>query len=38
MGAMNVLWIFAHPEMRSLNGSLYREGVAALTEAGSRTN
>ena len=31
---MNVLWIFAHPEMRSLNGSLHREGVAALTEAG----
>jgi NAD(P)H dehydrogenase (quinone) len=31
---MNVLWIFAHPEIRSLNGSLQREGVAALTEAG----
>lgn len=31
---MNVLWIFAHPEMRSPTGSLHREGVAALTEAG----
>nr|WP_042192312.1 NAD(P)H-dependent oxidoreductase [Kibdelosporangium sp. MJ126-NF4]CEL19104.1 NAD(P)H oxidoreductase YRKL @ Putative NADPH-quinone reductase (modulator of drug activity B) @ Flavodoxin 2 [Kibdelosporangium sp. MJ126-NF4]CTQ95094.1 NAD(P)H oxidoreductase YRKL (EC 1.6.99.-) @ Putative NADPH-quinone reductase (modulator of drug activity B) @ Flavodoxin 2 [Kibdelosporangium sp. MJ126-NF4] len=31
---MNVLWVLAHPEARSLNGSLHREGVAALTEAG----
>lgn len=31
---MNVLWIFAHPEARSLNGSLYREGLDALTGAG----
>lgn len=34
MNPMNVLWIFAHPDARSLNGSLYREGTAALTEAG----
>ena len=31
---MNVLWILAHPDTRSLTGSLYREGVAALTDAG----
>jgi NAD(P)H dehydrogenase (quinone) len=31
---MNVLWVFAHPEQRSLNGSLRTEGVTALTEAG----
>jgi NAD(P)H dehydrogenase (quinone) len=31
---MNVLWVFAHPEARSLNGSLHRAGLAALTEAG----
>ncbi|MFF3765651.1 NAD(P)H-dependent oxidoreductase [Streptomyces sp. NPDC001922] len=31
---MNVLWVFAHPEQRSLSGSLRDEGVRALTEAG----
>ena len=31
---MNVLWVFAHPEERSLNAALLRDGVAALTEAG----
>ncbi|GHJ37488.1 NAD(P)H-dependent oxidoreductase [Streptomyces sp. TS71-3] len=31
---MNVLWILAHPDARSLNGSLHRAGVDALTEAG----
>lgn len=34
MGFMNVLWILAHPDARSLNGSLYREGIDALTAAG----
>jgi NAD(P)H dehydrogenase (quinone) len=31
---MNVLWIFAHPEGRSLNASLKEEGVKALAELG----
>ncbi|RJQ75683.1 flavodoxin family protein [Pseudonocardiaceae bacterium YIM PH 21723] len=31
---MNVLWVLAHPEGRSLNSALHRDGVAALTEAG----
>ena len=31
---MNVLWVFAHPEERSLNAALLRDGVAALTGAG----
>ncbi|WP_031467356.1 NAD(P)H-dependent oxidoreductase [Sciscionella sediminilitoris] len=31
---MRVLWIFAHPEARSLNGALRDAGVEALTEAG----
>lgn len=33
---MNVLWVFAHPEERSLNAALHRDGIAALTEAGHR--
>ncbi len=33
---MNVLWVLAHPETRSLNGSLHRAGLTALTEAGHR--
>ncbi|KZB82271.1 NAD(P)H-dependent oxidoreductase [Amycolatopsis regifaucium] len=32
---MNVLWIFAHPEPRSLGGSLRDEGVRALREQGA---
>jgi NAD(P)H dehydrogenase (quinone) len=31
---VNVLWVFAHPEPCSLNGSLRDEGLRALTEAG----
>jgi NAD(P)H dehydrogenase (quinone) len=31
---MNVLWVLAHPEARSLNGSLHRDGLAALAGAG----
>lgn len=31
---MNVLWVLAHPEERSLNAALHRDGVAALVEAG----
>jgi NAD(P)H dehydrogenase (quinone) len=31
---MNVFWILAHPEARSLTGALHREGIAALTEVG----
>jgi len=31
---MKVLWVFAHPEQRSLNGSLRDEGIRALREAG----
>ncbi|MFW5415763.1 NAD(P)H-dependent oxidoreductase [Nocardiopsis sp. CNT-189] len=31
---MRVLWVFAHPEPRSLNGSLRDAGVAALREHG----
>lgn len=31
---MNVLWVFAHPEQRSLSGSLCGEGVRALVDAG----
>ncbi|OXM49908.1 NAD(P)H-dependent oxidoreductase [Amycolatopsis alba] len=31
---MNVLWIFAHPEPRSLGGSLRDEGVHTLRERG----
>ncbi|HEY4456362.1 MAG TPA: NAD(P)H-dependent oxidoreductase [Pseudonocardiaceae bacterium] len=33
---MNVLWVLAHPEERSLNAALHRNGLAALTEAGHR--
>jgi NAD(P)H dehydrogenase (quinone) len=31
---VNVLWVYAHPEPRSLNGSLRDEGTRALAEAG----
>ena len=31
---MKVLWIFAHPERRSLNGALKDEGLRALRELG----
>jgi NAD(P)H dehydrogenase (quinone) len=31
---VKVLWVFTHPEQRSLNGSLRDEGLRALTEAG----
>lgn len=31
---MNVLWIFAHPEQRSLSGALRDEGMRALWESG----
>src|SRR5690625_7896091 len=31
-----VLWLSAHPEPRSLNGSLRRDGLAALRAAGHR--
>ncbi|ASO20540.1 NAD(P)H dehydrogenase (quinone) [Actinoalloteichus hoggarensis] len=31
---MKVLWIFAHPEPRSLNGALRDEGIRTLTELG----
>lgn len=31
---MKVLWIFAHPERRSLNGSLLTDGLRELTELG----
>ncbi|MBO1332270.1 NAD(P)H-dependent oxidoreductase [Streptomyces sp. VRA16 Mangrove soil] len=31
---MNVLWIFAHPEQRSLNGSLMTDALHALDESG----
>ncbi|PRH77871.1 NADPH:quinone reductase [Streptomyces solincola] len=31
---MRVLWLTAHPEPRSLNGSLFREGVRFLEEQG----
>ena len=34
---MKVLWIFAHPEQRSLNASLMREGLRELAEAGHET-
>lgn len=34
---MNVLWIFAHPESRSLNGALRDAGLHALDELGHRT-
>ena len=30
---MRVLWIFAHPETRSLSGALRDEGLRALLEA-----
>jgi NAD(P)H dehydrogenase (quinone) len=33
-GDMKVLWVFAHPERRSLNGSLRDAGVRALEAAG----
>lgn len=33
---MNVLWVLAHPEQRSLTAALHRDGVAALTESGHR--
>ncbi|HEX3785519.1 MAG TPA: NAD(P)H-dependent oxidoreductase [Pseudonocardiaceae bacterium] len=31
---MNVLWVLAHPDHRSLSAALHRDGVAALGEAG----
>ncbi|GGO46012.1 NAD(P)H dehydrogenase [Streptomyces daqingensis] len=31
---MKVLWIFAHPEQRSLNASLMREGLSELAASG----
>ncbi|WP_020498383.1 NAD(P)H-dependent oxidoreductase [Sciscionella marina] len=31
---MRILWVFAHPEARSLTGALRDTGVEALTEAG----
>lgn len=31
---MKVLWLTAHPEPRSLNGSLHRDGVRSLEEQG----
>ncbi|MEV4148277.1 NAD(P)H-dependent oxidoreductase [Amycolatopsis sp. NPDC049691] len=31
---MNVLWVFAHPEPRSLNGALRDDGVRTLRELG----
>lgn len=34
---MKVLWIFAHPEQRSLNASLRDEGLAELAAAGHQT-
>lgn len=33
---MNVLWVFAHPEPRSLGGALRDDAVAALERAGHR--
>ncbi|GAA3936910.1 NAD(P)H-dependent oxidoreductase [Actinomadura viridis] len=33
---MNVLWVFAHPEQRSMNGALRREGLRALDDMGHR--
>lgn len=33
---MNVLWVLAHPEGRSLTAALHREGIAELTAAGHR--
>jgi NAD(P)H dehydrogenase (quinone) len=33
---VNVLWIFAHPDQVSLNGSLREEGLAALSASGHR--
>ncbi|MCH6160921.1 NAD(P)H-dependent oxidoreductase [Streptomyces marispadix] len=34
---MKVLWIFAHPEQRSLNASLMREGLSELSAQGHAT-
>ncbi|NLU74263.1 NAD(P)H-dependent oxidoreductase [Streptomyces sp. HNM0575] len=34
---MKVLWIFAHPEQRSLNASLMREGLRELADHGHET-
>ncbi|MFD0803183.1 NAD(P)H-dependent oxidoreductase, partial [Streptomonospora algeriensis] len=31
---MKILWVFAHPERRSLNGSLMEEGLGQLAELG----
>ncbi|SNT50343.1 NAD(P)H-dependent oxidoreductase [Rhodococcoides kyotonense] len=31
---MNILWVFAHPDERSLNGSLRDSALASLAEAG----
>ncbi|MFE0173357.1 NAD(P)H-dependent oxidoreductase [Streptomyces sp. NPDC059002] len=31
---MKILWVFAHPEQRSLNGSLMTEGLRTLEELG----
>ncbi|MFI0352025.1 NAD(P)H-dependent oxidoreductase [Actinomadura sp. 9N407] len=33
---MNVLWVFAHPEPRSLNGALRSHGLSELAAAGHR--
>jgi NAD(P)H dehydrogenase (quinone) len=35
--SMKVLWIFAHPEQRSLNASLMREGLRELRDQGHGT-
>ncbi|WP_435858918.1 NAD(P)H-dependent oxidoreductase [Streptomyces varsoviensis] len=34
---MKVLWLFAHPEQRSLNASLRDDGIRALEELGHET-
>jgi NAD(P)H dehydrogenase (quinone) len=34
IGVMNVLWVFAHPEPRSLSGALRDDGLRALRELG----
>ncbi|MBO0803107.1 MAG: NAD(P)H-dependent oxidoreductase [Nocardiopsaceae bacterium] len=31
---MNILWVLAHPDSRSLTAALHREGIAELTAAG----
>lgn len=37
MVPMKILWIFAHPERRSLNGSLMDDGLAELERLGHET-